>query len=404
MRILLLLDSFEETLAGTMLYHLCQRWAPVRELRLVALAFGPDGPLRERLRSLGVHTTSLHGASAAAIRAEGRRELFSKLRPDILHSHCPWPAMAARLYHGGNRWVPLVQTAHDDSEPPGGLGERLRAFATERFTRGRFSMVVTSTHHQRERLLGRGVPAHLLRVLPMGVDGVQCYPVSSSSRRRYRLLLGVEEDTPLVVATGRLCRGALELLDAWAKVVAAKPEARLFLIGDGPPEEEVDRRLDAPGLEGSVRRIGSLSEIGPRLCSSAHVTVHPGGPEVYCYQLAQAGAAGAAAVAWDHGANGEIVRHGETGILVPHGDTGAMAEAILSLLDDPQRREALGMAAREHILDNLELSTTARDYIELWRELAPDALWDQTNNLTAGEVDPFPLEVAPLEEDTGRSG
>lgn len=404
MRILLLLDSFEETLAGTMLYHLCQRWAPVRELRLMVLSFGPDGPLRERLKSLGVRTTSLAGASPAAIRAEGRRELFSKLRPDILHSHCAWPAMAARIYHGGNRWVPFLQSIHDDSEAPTAMRDRLMALALEKFTRGRFSLIATSTRYERDRLARRDIAREAVRLLPMGVDGVQCYPVSPPSRKRYRLLLGVEEDTPLAVTIGKPGRGHMQLLDAWRKVVDSRPEARLFLIGDGAVGEEIEARISALSLESSARRIGSLSEIGPRLCSSADVVIHPGGPEIYCYQLAQAGAAGAAALAWDHGANGEIIRHGETGLLVPPGDTGAMAAEILALLDDPDRREELGTAAREHILDHLELGNTARDYIELWRELAPDALWDQTNNLTAGEVDPFPLEVTPLEEDTERNG
>src|SRR5207244_1169405 len=59
-------------------------------------------------------------------------------------------------------------------------------------------------------------------------------------------------------------------------------------------------------------------------------------------------AAGKPIVASDIGGLGEVVVDGETGLLVPPGDAGALSAAMQRLLREPELRERLGAAAREH--------------------------------------------------------
>lgn len=398
MRILLLLDTFEDHLAGKMLHLLCQRWAPIRELRLSVLSLGADGPLRERFRSLGVRTAVVEASGPIAIRREGKKELFSKLRPDLLHSHCSWPAMGARLYHSGNQWVPYIESVHDLLPPSRDIGGRVVQLAMERHTRRYISAVTASCRHVRSHLEAAGIPSNKIHSIPMGVDGVQCFPLSPQSLSRYRKLFGVAGEDPLVVTAGEIDQGHMSLLEAWPAVRREIPTARLFYIGDGPARGDIEARLKENNHDASVRMIGPLEEIGPKVYGAADVVVHPGGPNILPHEIAQAGAARAAVVAWDHGANVEYIRHDITGMLVKPGDTGALAATLTSLLKDREKRLELGNEAREFILEDLEVSHTARLYIDLWRELAPGALWDQTNNLTASEVDPFPLEIKRLED------
>lgn len=209
----------------------------------------------------------------------------------------------------------------------------------------------------------------------------------------------MKDDAPLVVTAGDLEPGHAELLKFWPPVLEKFPTARLYIIGDGPIADRIDGELKSNNPGESIRRIGSLVEIGPKIFGAADVVIHPGGEKSLPYEIAQAGASGGVVVAFKHGAIPEVIQDGVTGLLVEPKNHGQLGEAIIRLLADRHLRETIGHDARENVLENLEVSTTARMYIDIWRDLAPDALWDQTNNLTAGEVDPFPLEVSHLHDD-----
>jgi glycosyltransferase involved in cell wall biosynthesis len=76
--------------------------------------------------------------------------------------------------------------------------------------------------------------------------------------------------------------------------------------------------------------------------------------------LMEAASQGLACVATTAGAIGELIEDGRTGVLVPPGDAPALAQAIDALLADPERRRALGAAARARV---------ARDFA-FWDNLA----------------------------------
>jgi glycosyltransferase involved in cell wall biosynthesis len=63
------------------------------------------------------------------------------------------------------------------------------------------------------------------------------------------------------------------------------------------------------------------------------------------------------------------VEHGVTGLIVPRGDSGALAQAIGSLLEDPQRRRRMGVAGRERALRLFDWDRTAEQFEQLYREV-----------------------------------
>jgi glycosyltransferase involved in cell wall biosynthesis len=77
-----------------------------------------------------------------------------------------------------------------------------------------------------------------------------------------------------------------------------------------------------------------------------------------------------AVVASDAGGLPEVVEHGVTGLVVPRGDAGALAKAIGSLLDDPERRRVMGQAGRKRALRLFDWDRSAQQFEELYREVA----------------------------------
>ena len=80
----------------------------------------------------------------------------------------------------------------------------------------------------------------------------------------------------------------------------------------------------------------------PPYYRAAAVSVVPSLEEGFGIPAAEAMGCEVPVVASDAGGLPEVVEHGVTGLVVPRGDTAALAQAIGSLLDDPERRQTDG--------------------------------------------------------------
>lgn len=155
-------------------------------------------------------------------------------------------------------------------------------------------------------------------------------------------------DVPTLLFIGRLKpqkRPDL-LLEALARA-RRRLDVRLWLCGDGPLRGEVERRIAELGLAGAVDLLG-FQDNPFALMARADLMVMTSDFEGLPNALIEAQGLGLPAVATrcPFGPD-EIVVDGVTGRLVDPGDAGAAASAIVELLGDPERRRAMGAAARE---------------------------------------------------------
>jgi glycosyltransferase involved in cell wall biosynthesis len=165
---------------------------------------------------------------------------------------------------------------------------------------------------------------------------------------------GEADGPPRIVGAGRLIpeKGFDLLLLAFADLADEFPDVRLELAGDGPQRSTLERLANDLELGDRVRFLGWIPGQGMgRFFSGARVAVLPsrmneGLPMV----LVEAGVAGCALVGTDVGGIRDIVHPGRTGILVPPNDFEALAEALRSLLRDPEEAHRLGAGAREENL------------------------------------------------------
>ena len=118
----------------------------------------------------------------------------------------------------------------------------------------------------------------------------------------------------------------------------------LTVVGDGPARAEVEAAL-AP-IAARVTWRGALDAADLETAyGAADLLVWPAVNEAYGMALLEAQAAGLPVVAGDTGGVSSIVRHDRTGLLVPVGEATPFGEAVASLVDDPERRRALGANA-----------------------------------------------------------
>jgi len=160
-----------------------------------------------------------------------------------------------------------------------------------------------------------------------------------------------DEPAPTVLFASRLIRekGLMEYVEAARTLKEQGVEARFCLAGNpdpGNPSSISQELLEQWVVEGAVDYLGQVEPIEAAL-SLATLVVLPSYREGTPKILLEAAAMGLPIVATDVPGCREVVRHEVNGLLVPARDAAALAEAMRSLLADPQRLHSYGRASRE---------------------------------------------------------
>jgi glycosyltransferase involved in cell wall biosynthesis len=181
---------------------------------------------------------------------------------------------------------------------------------------------------------------------------------------------GFSPGTPLVGVVARLEpeKGHPTLIAAWPLVLAAVPDARLLIVGEGSQHAELERQAEELGLMGmpcegdacvgtkharpgaKVVFTGRRDDV-PAVTAALDVSVLPSYREAQGMVILEAMALGRPVVASCVGGIPEMIRDGETGLLVPPHDPAALAAAIIRLLTDHPLADTLARAARTVVHD-----------------------------------------------------
>ncbi len=310
------------------------------ELGRVVLVHGPSaGGIRRHVEALA-SALPAHGwtATVLAVPGDPRAALATRraaVGADVVHAHglrVGW--WASLVPHR----PPLVVTVHNVvvDGVTGWRAPLLRPL--ERRLPSRVDAVIATSPAVAAALGGRVAAV----VNPFGPP-----PVVSRDRDAVRRVWGVPETAPVLVAVGRLHpqKGLDVLLDAVPLVAAHRPAVHVILVGDGPLEDHLRRRIDAERLGDLVRLVGPTADPGSALAAADVVavpSVWESGPLV----VTEALALGRPVVATPVGFVPELITDGETGRLVAVGDADALAAAIVELLDGPERATAMAAAGR----------------------------------------------------------
>ncbi len=166
--------------------------------------------------------------------------------------------------------------------------------------------------------------------------------------------LGVTDDEvlALTVANMRSEKGYDVLLEAARLAVAAGVRVRFVSVGRGPLEAELAAAVEAGGLAGSFRSLGTRTDT-PRLMAGADVFVLPSHQEGLPVALMEAMSAGLPVVATMVGGVPDVVTDGVEGILVPPGRADLLAEAVSLVTRDVALRSRLadGALSRSALFD-----------------------------------------------------
>jgi glycosyltransferase involved in cell wall biosynthesis len=314
------------------------------------------------LEAMDLRVTCLHGARGAGWLAR-LRALVSEREIDLVHAHSPYAAVGARLalprnlpfaYTEHNVWQryhPATRTANMITFPRNDhvfavSGEVRRSIGYPHWLRFRRMPRVETLYH------GPGIlPA------PNG-----------QAAREVRHELGVPTRAPLVgtVANFKPFKGHDNLLHAATIVRQTLPDARFVVVGQGQLEEEVRTLANDLELEDTVTFTGYRPDAAA-IMAALDVFALPSRYEGLPIALLEAMSLGIPSVATRVGGVPEVIADG-AGVLVPPQDPRALADAIVSLLNDPGRRREISDAGRRRAA-RFDIRTAAARMQEVYGEL-----------------------------------
>lgn len=325
--------------------------------RMQVCGLAGEGPLAEEFRRLGVRVHALRrrpGVDPGLCLRLAR--LMRRERIDIVHTHNagPWlyGGLAAKLV--GAR---LVHTEHSNLFPH---QRRLRR-AERWLARWTDALIADSEKVKRQLVEGQGVPAAKVRVVVNGVDTHRFNGGPSAPEARQTLHVN---GTGVVIGTvGRLVpvKDHRTLLEAFRRVVEARPASYLVLVGDGPMRGELVGLAGLLGIGERVRFLGERLDI-PALLQAFDVFALSSLSEGMPLTVLEAMAAGKPVVATNVGGIPEAVIEHQTGLLVPPRDPERMAQALLRLLDDEALRGAFGHRGQARARERFDLRQMVETY------------------------------------------
>jgi glycosyltransferase involved in cell wall biosynthesis len=194
----------------------------------------------------------------------------------------------------------------------------------------------------------RQLPPDKVKVVYLGV------PLDEFSRPRTtdeiaaaRAELGARPEDAVIGTVTRLheSKGNSYLVDAAAAVLKERPDARFFLVGEGPLQPSLEAQAQALGLGDRFVFAGFAKDVA-RVLSAFDLSVFPSLWEGTPLTVFEALAMAKPIVATDADGLIDVLTHGRDALIVPKRDAPALAHGIVQLLGDAAERQRLGAAAR----------------------------------------------------------
>lgn len=316
-----------------------------------------------------VEAAQQHGLPVSTIPWGRRKPLFKAARAlaslirehrvDIVHAHGWYAdfvcAIAARLVPIKTITTAYVWFDYD--------WKRNLIQTIDQYVIRSFDQITAHCEHTRLATVARGIPAARVKTLISGF-ATRRVELSPQERQAQRQARGAHDTHVVLVNVARFYPEKAHdlLLRSFAEIVRRCPQARLWIAGIGPLQDELTRLCAQLHLEAVVTFLGFVHDL-PTLLALADIQVHPAHIEGIPLAVCEGMAAALPIVASAVGGLPEVIHHGDNGLLVPPGDETQFVDSVVHVIHHPEEGRRLGLAAR-HFMEHDYSLTAALQRVE----------------------------------------
>ncbi len=311
-----------------------------RRFTPVICCMNEPGPFASQATSQGIEVIALHKRPGIDLKMLRQLTQLMKARDvRIVHAHLWgasfWGRLAARM-----SGVPII-IVHEHGMQPwrGGLHFLCDRWLAGRTNRALFASAQVMRTYQEKT----GINPATCTMIPNGV----ALTVPDANRETLRQQRGWALDERVIISVGRLSpeKGYEDLLKAFALLAPRTPNVRLVLVGDGAQRAALQTLQAQLGLNGRVTFAGQQQDVAGWL-AAADLYVQPSRREGLPLAVLEAMAAGVPVVATDVGDLAQVIMDGRNGYLVPAQQPEALAEKLVTLVQQLDRQQAVIDAAK----------------------------------------------------------
>ena len=293
-------------------------------------------------------------------------DALRRLKPDLVHASLtlsPLDFMLPELCEELD--IPLVATFHpafDDKRRSFTSGTQHLTYQVYAPFLAQYDRVIVFSNIQRDLLLRLGVSDKTVVVIPNGVDVNKYSPAHSPIKAQLHA-------DRLFAYQGRISpeKNIDALLRAW-KHSNLGPRCKLAIVGDGPLAPAL---MDTYSSECGILWFGYIADEQQRIniLRGTDVFVLPSLIEGLSLSLLEAMACGAACLATDAGADGEVLADGAGITLSTHRVANQLQTLLPICRDQPELTMLLGQKARQRVLERYTLSRNISQVEEVYVQL-----------------------------------
>lgn len=296
---------------------------------------------------------------------------------DVLHVHGMTPTFTDITLLIGKifRHKPVLLTYHFDPQTwmnssLGRVVNSLYAAVARRIVRLADRIVVTSKPYAETSPVLEGISSNVI-IIPCGTD-LNRFRVNERDSESGKTGKLNKEHQILYVGKLSWYKGVEHLIKAMEILIKKIENVHLTIIGEGPQKDMLSSLANELGLRDYITFMGSISnESLVEFYQMADILVLPSTSrrEAFGIVLLEAMACGKTVVVSDIPGPNSVVKDGKSGVLVPPRDPMCLANALLDLLLDDEKRERMGSYARHSVEKNNDWDSLVLQYEAIYHEI-----------------------------------
>ena len=310
------------------------------------------------------------------------RKLIDDYKPDVVHTHAAKAGAVGRLaaIHSGVKVI--VHTFHGHVFHSYFNPAKTRMFIEiERYLAKRTTAIITLSDIQKSELVDtfKIAPAHKFEIIPLGFDLRRFEEGKEEKRKRFRAMYNIADDEIAIGIVGRLApvKNHPLFLNAIKQVAEqTQQKLRVFIIGDGEERPKLEAmahslQLNYTATKGQKALLTFTSWIKDIDVSNAgmDIIVLSSDNEGTPVSLIEAQASAKPIVSTNVGGIENVVLTNETALLSERGNAQQLAQNILALTENAQRRLAMAQKGSDHVREKFSYTRLCSDMIQLYDRL-----------------------------------
>jgi len=294
-------------------------------------------------------------------------KLFKSRKIDLIHSHGYKPSVfgfAIKLLQS----IPVISTCHLWFEPQSGPLKMRLMIALEKLAFKWLPKIIAVSKPIKVTIQKQGIRPENVEVIRNGIH-IENRPDNTSSAK-LRSELGLSTTQCCIINVGRLTRQKAQwnLIHA-AEILRDRDKTfKIFIVGEGGMEAELREEVHSAGLDDNVVLLGFRSDISD-LLEIADIFALPSLDEGLPIAMLEAIAALTPVVTTAVGDIPDLIEDDVSGLIIEGESPSALAEALLDLMEHPERGQKLAKAAKVRLIDGYSSTAMEKAYANVYSKL-----------------------------------